>query len=227
MRMRRKRHLDERINACGDILLFFEPREVYGRPDEKNYIKIDINKAFTNPNNPLFLEIGCGKGGFIIETALKNPDKNYIAVEKDDNVMVTAMENAISSGVKNLKFIICGAEQLLFLFSENTFDGLYLNFSCPYPKGTYANRRLTNPKFLKIYSQILKDEANIIQKTDNRPFFEYSLESYEQFGNPVVESTFDLYSSDYLSGNIATEYEKKFASEGKPICRVKVKNVKK
>jgi tRNA (guanine-N7-)-methyltransferase len=225
--MRRKRHLDERINDCGDILLFFEPREVYGRPDEKNYVKIDKTTAFENPQNPLFLEIGCGKGGFIIEMAKQNPDKNFIALEKDDNVMVTAMENAISAGVKNLKFIICGAEQLLFLFSEDFFDGLYLNFSCPYPKGTYANRRLTNPKFLKIYEKILKKGANIIQKTDNRPFFEYSLESFKEYGMPVEEETFDLYASDYLSGNIATEYETKFASEGKPICRLKAKNIKK
>ncbi len=222
MRMRRKRHLDERIADCGDYLLFFEPRSVYGRPDAKNYVKIEPKKVFGN-DNPLFLEIGSGKGGFICKLAKLYPDKNFIAVEKDDNVMVSAMETAKEQNIPNLKFIICGAEQLDFLFDEKIFDGLYLNFSCPFPKTTYANRRLTNPKFLEIYKRILKDGALIVQKTDNRPFFDYSLESYAIANLEVIECTFDLYNSPYLDGNIATEYEEKFVSEGKPINKAVVK----
>ncbi len=221
MRMRRKKHLDERIELTSKYLLFFEPRSIYGRPKKENYPDIDVKKAFNN-ENPVFLEIGSGKGSFICQMAKNNPQNNYIAVEKDDNVMVSAMELALDMGLNNVKFVICGAEQLDFLFSENTFDGLYLNFSCPYPKGTYANRRLTNPKFLRLYQSLLKSGAKIIQKTDNRPFFEYSLQSYNECALKVTDVTFDLYKSDFLQGNVATEYEKKFVSIGKPICRAVV-----
>jgi len=121
MRMRRKKHLDERLVDVKDGLLFMENRSQYGRPTEDDFIKIDLSKTFAN-DNPVYLEIGCGKGGFIIEMALKNPNKNYIAVEKDDNVCVTAIENAIKSGAKNLKFIICSAENLPFIFGELSED---------------------------------------------------------------------------------------------------------
>ena len=221
MRMRRKKHLDERIELSSKYLLFFEPRSIYGRPNKENYPDIDVKKAFGN-ESPVYLEIGSGKGSFICQMAKNNPQNNYIAVEKDDNVMVSAMELASEMDLNNVKFVICGAEQLDFLFSENTFDGLYLNFSCPYPKGTYANRRLTNPKFLRVYQSLLKSGAKIIQKTDNRPFFEYSLQSYNESSLKVTEVTFDLYKSEFLDGNVATEYEKKFVSIGKPICRAVV-----
>ena len=221
MRMRRKKHLDERIELSSKYLLFFEPRSVYGRPNKENYPNIDVKAVFGN-DNPIYLEIGSGKGSFICQMAQKNPQNNYIAVEKDDNVMVSAMELASSMGLENVKFVICGAEQLDFLFSANSFDGLYLNFSCPFPKGTYANRRLTNPKFLRVYQTLLKNGAKIFQKTDNRPFFEYSLESYKECNLNATDVTFDLYKSEFLDGNVATEYETKFVSIGKPICRAVV-----
>jgi len=219
MRMRRKKHLDERLVDVKDGLLFMENRSQYGRPTEDDFIKIDLSKTFAN-DNPVYLEIGCGKGGFIIEMALKNPNKNYIAVEKDDNVCVTAIENAIKSGAKNLKFIICSAENLPFMFDAFSFDGIYLNFSCPYPKKTYANRRLTNPRFLDIYRKLLKPDGKIVQKTDNVDFFEYSLSSYAFCGYKVSEITYDLYDSEYRIDNIPTEYERKFVKDGIQICRL-------
>ncbi|MBO7187123.1 MAG: tRNA (guanosine(46)-N7)-methyltransferase TrmB, partial [Clostridia bacterium] len=194
----------------------------YGRPKEEDFIKLNLNEVFSN-DNPVFLEIGCGKGGFITELASLNPDKNFVAVEKDDNVMVSALERAVEMGLKNVKFIICSAENLPFILDIFSIDGIYLNFSCPYPKGTYANRRLTNPRFLDIYRRLLKPNGKIIQKTDNVDFFNYSIESYSFCGYSVKEVTYDLYNSEYVVGNIATEYEKKFVSDNKPICRLVAK----
>ncbi len=222
MRMRRKKHLDERLSLSNGVLLFMENRSQYGRPKQEDFIKINFNEVFAN-DNPVFLEIGCGKGAFITELAFLNPDKNYVAVEKDDNVMVSAMERAIEMGLKNVKFIICSAENLPFLLDIFSVDGIYLNFSCPYPKKTYANRRLTNPKFLDIYRKILKPNGVIVQKTDNVDFFNYSLESYAFCGYSVKEVTYDLYNSEYVVGNIATEYEKKFVMDGNNICRLVAK----
>ncbi|MCQ2399427.1 MAG: tRNA (guanosine(46)-N7)-methyltransferase TrmB, partial [Clostridia bacterium] len=116
---------------------------------------------------------------------------------------------------------VCGAENLNFLLPENKIEKIYLNFSCPYPKKTYHNRRLTNPRFLNLYRSLLTDGGYIIQKTDNRPFFDYSVESFSSSGYEIDEITYDLYSSEYINDNIATEYEKKFVAEGKPICRLK------
>ena len=164
--MRRKKHLDERLTLSNGVLLFMENRSQYGRPKEEDFVKINLNEVFTN-DNPVFLEIGCGKGGFITELASRNPDKNYIAVEKDDNVMVSAMERAIEMGLNNVKFIICSAENLPFVLDIFSIDGIYLNFSCPYPKKQYENHRLTYKSFLDIYKYVLKDDAVIELKTDN------------------------------------------------------------
>lgn len=193
---------------------------MYGRPDPVNYPKVDVLTVFEKIQ-PLYLEIGAGKGGFICEMAKLYPNRNFIAVEKDENVIVSGVERAKAEGLMNVRFIACRAENLPFLFPLPVFDGLFLNFSCPYPKGTYKNRRLTNPRFLKVYQIFLNENAPIIQKTDNRPFFEYSVESFLTCGYRLEEMTFDLYSSDYVEENVPTEYEKKFVSENKPICRLK------
>ncbi|MBO5286430.1 MAG: tRNA (guanosine(46)-N7)-methyltransferase TrmB [Clostridia bacterium] len=219
MRLRRKKHLDERLELSKEYLLYFEEREHYGRPDPKDYPKLDFKTVFGN-DNPVHMEIGCGKGGFITELASKTPDINYIAVEKDDNVTVSAVENAKKAGLKNVKFIICCAENLFLLINDGTIGRIYLNFSCPYPKHTYRNRRLTNPKFLQMYRSFLAKGGGVFQKTDNKPFFDYSLESYALSGYRTEKVTKDLYNSDYLEGNVATEYEKKFVLYGETICRV-------
>jgi tRNA (guanine-N7-)-methyltransferase len=219
MRLRRKKHLDERLELSKEYLIFFEEREHYGRPDPKDYPVLDFESVFGN-KNPVHMEIGCGKGGFVTELASKNPDINYIAVEKDDNVTVSAVELAKSKGLKNVKFIICCAENLFLIIKNGTIGRIYLNFSCPYPKHTYRNRRLTNPKFLDMYRGFLAPGGGVFQKTDNKPFFEYSLQSYSVSNYRTEKLTWDLYKSDYLDGNIATEYEKKFVSLGETICHV-------
>ena len=157
---------------------------------------------------------------FPIENAIKNPQFNYIGVEIISNVLISGAEEVKRLNLKNVRFFNMGAELLQYTLPKNSIAGLYLNFSCPYPKHTYRNRRLTNPKFLDMYRGFLASGGGVFQKTDNKPFFEYSLQSYEISNYRTEKLTWDLYKSDYLDGNIATEYEKKFVSLGETICHV-------
>ena len=219
MRMRRKRNLDGRIDGCKQVLVRQEGNDFYDLTPEKRVDIIDLESTFGN-NNPFALEIGCGKGGFAVAFAQKHPGVNLIAVEKLSNVIVEACEKAIENGAPhNLQFINSSAENLIYFLPPNSVDTIYLNFSCPYPKKAYANRRLTNPKFLKLYKYLLKKDGTIVQKTDNVAFFDYSKEQFEQNGFDVKLCTYDLYAGD-ISDNIATEYEQKFVSKNQKICKL-------
>ena len=169
------------------------------------------NKVFKN-NNPIYVEIGMGKGDFIIENAIKYPDINFIGIEKFDSVIVRAIQKSNELELNNLKLIRMDALEIDDVFDKE-IDRIYLNFSDPWPKERHTKRRLTSPIFLSKYDKIFKKDANIIMKTDNNPLFEYSLESLEEYGYKIVKCTRDLYSED-TSDNIATEYEKKFVSKG-------------
>ena len=169
------------------------------------------NKVFKN-NNPIYIEIGMGKGDFIIENSIKYPDINFIGIEKFDSVIVRAIQKSNELELNNLKLIRMDALEIDDVFDKE-IDKIYLNFSDPWPKERHAKRRLTSPIFLSKYDKIFKKDANIIMKTDNNPLFEYSLESLEEYGYKITKCTRDLYSED-TSDNIATEYEKKFVSKG-------------
>ncbi len=218
MRMRRKKNLEEKLMACGDYLFCAEgeDRNFNTAILEKDYF--DYKEMFGN-DNPVQMEIGCGKGQFICELAKRNPDINYIAVEKCSNVIVTACESAKEQGLKNVKFYKGGAEYLQKYIPEHSIERIYLNFSCPYPKKRYANHRLTNQKFLAIYKEIMTSSAEIHQKTDNMHFFEYSIEQLSDFGFTLKNISLDLHNSDF-EGNIITEYEKRFSEQGFPIYRL-------
>ena len=218
MRMRKKKHLEERLEAVSDIILIsdFDDRNFNTAVCEKEYI--DFKSWFKN-DNPVFLEIGCGKGKFACEYAEKHPDVNLIAVEKSANVIVEACESAKKRSLKNVKFIKCGAEYLQKYFKDESISGIFLNFSCPFPKKSYATHRLTHEKFLNIYKSILKPGAEIHQKTDNMHFFEFSIEQLSKCGFVVKNVSLDLHNSDFC-GNIETEYEHKFASLGQSIYRL-------
>lgn len=224
MRMRKKRHLDERIAACSDVSLGW----LQDYASEQKGINppeiIDVEKVFGN-NNPLHLEIGCGKGQFAEEIARRNPDINFVAVEQNVNVLVTAMERTHKSGLKNLRYVMGMAEYLEKIFPENSVDKIYLNFSCPFPKNTYAKHRLTHERFLSIYRKILKKDALIVQKTDNSKFFEFSLNSFCDNDFRLRNITFDLHNSK-IEGNIITEYEERFSSQGYPIYYLEAINKK-
>ena len=218
MRMRKKKNLEERLTNVKDILFTsdLEDRNFNTASDKKEYIDFE---GWFGRQAPLYLEIGCGKGRFSVEFAKQNPDINLVAVEKSANVIVEACETAKKEGVSNLKFIKSSAEYLEKYIREESIDRIFLNFSCPFPKKAYASHRLTHRNFLKIYKTIMKKEAEIHQKTDNMHFFEFSLEQFSQEGFSLQNVSLDLHNSDF-EGNIETEYEQKFASQGFPIYRL-------
>lgn len=222
MRMRKKSNLEKRIAQHPDYLLLNEIDFFCGkREDEKQNQKIekfDLAKVFGN-DNPVYLEIGCGKGGFAVELALQNPNVNVLALEVISNVIVVGLEKAEELKIPNLKFINCRAEHLTSYFENAVFDRIFLNFSCPYPKNTYANRRLTAPSFLQVYKQVLKKGCEIHQKTDNQKLFEFSIENLSRAGFLIKNVSLDLHKSKF-EGNIMTEYEQKFISQGLPIYRL-------
>lgn len=217
MRMRKKKHLDEKLALCKNLIDTPAVTEDF-RVAVQNKEYIDFASYFDN-NNPLHMEIGCGKGQFIFELAKRTPEINYIAVEVNRNVICDACLKAQDAGITNIVFMHCGAEILTKYIKEKSISKLYLNFSCPFPKNAYENRRLTNVKFLDIYSEILKDSAEIHQKTDNMHFFEYSIEQFTLGGFKLKNISLDLHNSDF-DGNIITEYENRFSSMGMPIYRL-------
>lgn len=217
--MRRKSRLDERITECGEHLLITEGCDFYKKPEQEKYDIIDLKKVFGN-DNPVMLEIGCGKGGFAFKIAEKYPEINFIAVEKISNVIIEACEKADREKPKNLRFMNVAAENLLYYLGEHSISVIFLNFSCPYPKYTYRNRRLTYFRYLDIYKKLLIKGGEICLKTDNRGFFEFSLQSLSENGFILKNITLDLHAGD-LTDNIETEYEKMFVAEGKPIYKLK------
>ena len=219
MRMRKKKNLDTRLENVREYILDLplgDERDFNKAIEEK--ILIDYKEIFGN-DNPVRMEIGCGRGQFAMEIAKRHPDVNFVAVEKVLNVIVLACEKAKKEGLTNIKFICGSAEYLPKFIPEKSIELLYLNFSCPYPKARYARHRLTHRFFLDIYRKLLKDGAEIHQKTDNMHFFEFSLAEYSQSGWKLKNVSLDLHNSDF-EGNIVTEYEKRFSDLGQPIYRV-------
>ncbi len=214
MRMRRKKNLDQRISNCNEMLAIVEGDDFYTIPQEQR-VNIKTSKDLFGNNNRLVVEIGCGKGQFSVKYATLNPTTNLLAVEKLSNVIVEACEKAHQSGLKNLLFANCGAENLPLFLPAHSVSEILINFPCPYPKKTYANRRVTHPNYLKKFQHLLTENGVVRLKTDNLPYFEYSLEQMQQFGFKLLEnhSYVDVSPSD----NIMTEYETKFVSQHMPI----------
>lgn len=217
MRMRRKKNLEPRLESCREYLIDVPQQKFeYGVEPKKHLL--DFNELFGN-DNPVRMEIGCGKGQFAREIAAANPNINFIAVEINRNVIVQACEKAKLAGLSNIKFFIVGAERLNLYIPENSIDLIYLNFSCPFPKARYAKHRLTHSDFLSIYKGILKPNGEIHQKTDNMHFFEFSLSQFSKCGFALENISLDLHNSGF-EGNIMTEYEKRFTDLGQPIYRL-------
>lgn len=171
---------------------------------------------------PLYLEIGTGKGKFLSELAIKNPDNNYLGIEKFSSVLIRALHRRSTLEIDNLLFLRMEAEEMVSIFGKNEIDGIYLNFSDPWPKDRHAKRRLTSRRFLDRYARVLKPEGTIIFKTDNRDLFDFSIEEAKLAGWEILNFTYDLHQSKYVETNIMTEYEEKFVKEGKPICRMEI-----
>lgn len=174
-------------------------------------------------NRPIHIEIGMGKGQFITTLAEQNPDINYIGIEKYSSVLVRALEkvDAMENALTNIRFIRMDAENICTMFAAGEADQIYLNFSDPWPKDRHAKRRLTSQQFLKRYDQILKPDGHIEFKTDNKDLFQFSLEQVKPAGWHLDAFTWDLHHDTALNeGNVMTEYEQKFSSQGNPICKM-------
>lgn len=208
MRMRRKKHGAERIAACAEILI-----------ENPQIPAIDPQNYFSE-KRPIHLEIGCGKGDFAVGMAAKNPDKNFIAMERVSDVACLALEKAMAAKElrpDNLRFLIGDAKNLTEWFPAHSIECLYLNFSDPWPKKGYAKRRLTHRGFLELYRTVLCEHGVLKLKTDNEGLFDFSLEEFEALGLTVEWQTRDLHRSEKAADNVMTEYERNFSERGQVI----------
>lgn len=177
-------------------------------------------------DNPIHVEIGMGKGQFIEQLALRNPDINYIGIERYDTVLLKAIKKrealeAAGNTLSNLTFISIDARLLADVFAEQEIDRIYLNFSDPWPKEKHGNRRLTSGVFMDIYRKFLNPSGELQFKTDNEMLFDFSLESIPGAGWTLTAVTRDLHHDDTMNaGNIMTEYEEKFSAKGNPIYKL-------
>ena len=225
MRMRHKKHGEERILACSEFLIPTPETNEFGRSIATDTPVIVPSEIFGN-NLPVALEIGCGKGGFAIKTAKARPDMNLIAMERVPDVCCVALERAMAerhgengneAALTNLRFLIGNAQNLSAWLPPHSIDTIYLNFSDPWPKSGYAKRRLTYRAFLEIYRGLLKKDGILRFKTDNDLLFASSLEEFEIAGLTLEWMTDDLHNSERAATNIMTEYEENFSSQGKNI----------
>ena len=221
MRMRKKRNFDARMEACGDLLLARGANGILNMKEAAENFRalIDFSAVFGN-DAPVALEIGCGKGGFVCALAKEQPNVNFLALEKMSNVILTPMEEVKKQGIGNIRFLNIRAECLPCYIPEGSLDAIYLNFSTPLPKLGYATQRLTHRNFLQTYKKLLKPGGRILQKTDDRDFFDFSLEEYRACGFSLENVTYDLQENGNPSWNIVTEYEQKWVERGLPIHRV-------
>ena len=181
-----------------------------------NEYKGKWNKLFNN-NNPIYIEIGMGKGNFIIQNAINNPNINYRGIEMYDSVILRAIQKTNELELNNLYLVRMDARLIEDIFDKE-IDLIYLNFSDPWPKDRHAKRRLSHSDFLKIYDDIFKNYKKIEMKTDNRKLFEYSVVSFSKYGYIIEQISTDLHKDE--ENIITTEYEDKFVKLGLPIYKV-------
>lgn len=198
MRTRKKKHGEERLEAVSDLFLGEKPEKLEG----------------------IYLEIGCGKGNFIVGNALKYPERRYVAVERLRDVVMLAAEKVKANGLTNVRFINSDAKELCERLGECSAEVIYLNFSDPWPKARHYKRRLTYRDFLAEYAILLCPGGKVCFKTDNAGLFEFSLSEFAEAGWKIDCVTYDLHNSEYAADNIMTEYEKNFSEKGMKIHRL-------
>lgn len=207
MRLKYVKGAKEKVESSSYVILDYEK------------YKGNYKKIFGN-DNPIYIEIGMGKGNFIIENAKRYPNINFIGIEKYDSVIVRAVEKLDDILLPNLKLIRMDALNIESVF-DHEIDTIYLNFSDPWPKARHARRRLTSCEFLKKYDKIFTDKCHIIQKTDNRKLFEYSIKSLTDYGYKIEDISLNLYDDD-INLNIQTEYEVKMLEKNMVIYKIEV-----
>ena len=203
-------------NVTGSKDMIAQSQYVIHEPQEH---KGKWSEVFGN-DRPIHIEIGMGKGKFIMGMAQAHPDINYIGIEKYSTVLLRAIQKMEENELPNVVFIRMDAEDICEVFDKEEIDKIYLNFSDPWPKDRHAKRRLTSKEYWARYDRILCPEGRVIFKTDNRPLFDFSLEQVEVAGWQLDNYTFDLHHSEYVEGNVMTEYEERFTAKGNPICRL-------
>ena len=176
-------------------------------------------KQIFNNNNPIHIEIGTGKGRYIVESAKANPNINYIGIERYSSVLYKAVLKVEAEEINNLLFLHIEAEKIIDIFDKGEVSKILLNFSDPWPKDRHARRRLNSKEYLARYDKILKSDGCIEMKTDNVGLFDFGLEQAEESNWNIELKTYDLHNSDMNVGNIMTEYEEKFSSKGNAICK--------
>lgn len=206
MRMRRKKHREERLERVSHLF------------DNDNKI---------NCENKAFIEIGCGKGGFACGLAERYSDVKIYALEKKTDIILLAAENAEREKINNIVFINADAKDLVKFFSPGSADRIYLNFSDPWPKAGHVKRRLTHSSFLELYKSILKENGILSFKTDNSMFFSFTVNQLVSGGWEIKNITHDLHSSELNQENIPTEYETYFSGKGSKICLLEAINIPK
>ena len=207
MRLRHIKGAEETIAVSPYVIQ--EPESCRGRWAE----------VFHN-QNPIQIEVGMGKGKFLMELAQKHPEINYVGIERYSSVLLRGLQKREELDLSNIWFLCIDARQLAEVFEEGEVERIYLNFSDPWPKDRHAKRRLTSPEFMAVYEKILAADGQVEFKTDNEGLFDYSLESIPQAGWRIEASTRDLHHSPMTEGNVMTEYEEKFASKGNSICKL-------
>lgn len=204
-------------------------REIIGESDfvihEPEKQKTNWRSIFGN-TNPIHIEIGMGKGRFIMDMAKEYPAVNYIGIEKYSSVLLRAIQKMEQEPkpLPNLRFIRMDAETITDVFGAEEIDRIYLNFSDPWPKDRHAKRRLPSKEFLSRYDQILKKDGQLEFKTDNKDLFLFALDELAPAGWKAEKATYDLHrNEDMMKDNIMTEYEEKFSSAGNPIYKYIIK----
>lgn len=210
MRLRRIKNIEEKILQYNNIIMM-NPSDYKG----------NWNKLFKN-NNPIYLEIGTGKGQFIMNNAINNPDINYIGCEISDSVIYKAAKKINEKEIPNLYLINVDAFKLEEVFEKDEISKIFLNFSDPWPKSRHEKRRLTSEAFLNVYNKFLNKDGVIEFKTDNRKLFEYSVLKFNELGYEMLELSLDLHSD--FENVITTEYEDKFMNLGQVIYYIKVRS---
>lgn len=207
-------------NITGSRELIAESSIVF-QDDEAKKQRGSWKEAFVN-NNPIQIEIGMGKGRFIMDMAKAHPNINYIGIEKYSSVLLRAVQkmDLESEVLSNVRLIRMDAEEITQVFEENEIDKIYLNFSDPWPKDRHARRRLASKEFLARYDKILKKDGCVEFKTDNKDLFDFAVEELKPAGWKAEKLTYDLHNNiEMMQGNIMTEYEEKFSSMGNPIYK--------
>ena len=217
MRMRKKKHGEERLAKCRELLYEHVGDEPLTTP----------TAVFGKSEGEVYLEIGAGKGGFACGMVEKHPDVSYFAMERVTDCVVLAAERASGAGLgDNLRFMIDSADRLMGIFAPGTVDKIFLNFSDPWSKKGYAKRRLTHKRYLAVYLTLLKEGGTLTFKTDNVGLFDFTLEQIEEIGLTPTALTRDLHASEWNEGNVVTEYEANFSSQGVKINMVRIERPK-